>query len=158
MLLNLPKAGCQAEDKALNREIAATKAVDNAKTAKLLLGNTREWAGEALEALKVQKEVKQRKKVKLERIASDKSNGVVSRNKAKTKLAILLYTKRMRIMGGSEYPDQQYGVLYCSPYCNIRTFCSGPVSQQPDTVRPPPSGRSDCRCCFRSPYFERRLQ
>jgi len=48
----------------------------------------REQTGEALEALAVQEEVSQRKRDRLESIASDKSNGIVSRNKAKAELSI----------------------------------------------------------------------
>ncbi|KAL7532668.1 hypothetical protein ACHAXR_004772, partial [Thalassiosira sp. AJA248-18] len=80
----------QSEAKALRQELAASKAAENAKAAKIALDETKDRTDSMLEALKLQEEATQRKMDMLESIAADGSKGIVSRNKAKTELAILL--------------------------------------------------------------------
>jgi len=80
----------QSEKRALNQEIAASRAAENALAAKVALDETKETAGIALEALKREEESTRKRKKELERIASDGNNGIVTRNKAKAELAILL--------------------------------------------------------------------
>lgn len=79
----------QSEVKALDRELAASKAAENAVSAKASLEEIRKKAGSALEALELQEETTRRKGEELEIIASDGNRGIVTRNKAKAELAIL---------------------------------------------------------------------
>jgi hypothetical protein len=79
----------QSEAKALRQELAASKAAENAVTAKLSLEEVREKSDKALEAFELQEESTRRKKEELERIASDRKQGIVTRNKAKAELSIL---------------------------------------------------------------------
>lgn len=81
---------CQSEKRALHQELAASEAAERAQAAKISLDVAKEKAGHALEALRLQEEATQRKKDELERAASDGTKGIVSRNKAKAELSILL--------------------------------------------------------------------
>ncbi|KAL3770596.1 hypothetical protein ACHAW5_007737 [Stephanodiscus triporus] len=80
----------QSEARALGQELAALKAAEDARQAAKISDKTRENATRVIETLKLQEELSIRKKEGLENIASDDSKGVVSRNKSKAELAILL--------------------------------------------------------------------
>ena len=79
-----------SEGKALFQELSASKAAENAQTAKISLEMRQEKASSALEALNLQEESARIKREALESIASDGEKGIVSRNKAKAELTILL--------------------------------------------------------------------
>jgi len=78
-----------SEAKALNRELAASKAAERAVSAKVSLDEACEKASVALESLKLQEESTNMKRNELDRCASDSKNGIVSRNRAKAELSIL---------------------------------------------------------------------
>jgi hypothetical protein len=80
----------QSEARALGQELAASKAAEDARQAAKISDEAREKATRGIETLKLQEELSIRKREELENIASDDSKGVVSRNKAKAELAILL--------------------------------------------------------------------
>ena len=80
----------QSEARALKHELAASKAAESAKCARVSHDEARTKANKALGALKLQEDAKQRNEDELKRIASDSTNGIVTRNRAHAELAILL--------------------------------------------------------------------